>query len=321
MLTCWIVLAIFSCAHDPFGLLSETIDWSSRESEHFIYNYQSDLPEDVLWHNSLTLFDGSIFNPAGKSEVEVIDTYLEHWENWYDFFEQITGSAPSQKINIYKYRDLKQHETYGNSQAKSFIDYQKMNGKGLAIHMYRYPTVGHELYHIFQSQIGMAPLFLFEGSAVALASFIWIPHEYDDLVTFVDVPSLAVANYPQPVIPYNQELVEEGDFWFPLHKIAAMKLGLYKDEHYHLRPGKLHRGLRPSQIKSWVNVFTKDQDITYSITGSFCHYLIDQYGIQKFFKLYKKTNASSLSGTQMDKVFQTVYKIFLNFFLNTQFRF
>jgi hypothetical protein len=305
------VFGIHSCAHDPFGLLAESLPWVTKSSEHFVFYY---LPQDsnsVIWQNPLTLFDGSLWDPQEHSQEENIQTYLQHMENWYALFLQITGVKPPQKIALYHYSNKNQYHSYANGMAMACIDYAKMNGDGSALHMYLYPTIGHELFHVFQAQMGLNRLVFLEGAAVALASFMWIPLE-DGRVRIVDAPSAKVADVKNPEVAYNQEVVEEGNFWFPLHMIAAMKLGLYQHEKYHVKSSKIHPGLRPSQVQSWANVFSRDQDIVYTIGGSFVHYLIEHYGMDLFVRFYQSTISTGLAGPVLEDEFKKVYKLSLS---------
>jgi len=111
-----------------------------------------------------------------------------------------------------------------------------------------------------------------------------------------------------PDIPYGEGTTAGGVHFFPLHRVAAMKLGMV-DPDYELVPGEIWTDLRPSQVESWANVMTRDTTIPYVVCASFVHFLADTHGWEPFMELYARVSSTALAGEDVYGVVLDVYGV------------
>ncbi len=295
------------CVADPFGLAGGTIEWQVRESEHFVYHYQADDPAAYPWHNPMELPDGSLFLPEEHTADESVAVYLEAYETWYSGLADLFGSGLDERVAVYVYSSGTQKLWLGQSASGGAIDVQRIDGGGPAVHSST-GVHSHELVHVFQSQHVDAPVVWMEGQAVALGDG-WVELIGEGpYFSRSQRPNLPLAGVEGHGIPYIEGETTAGLVFFPVHRIAAMVLGM-PDPEYELLPEHVHPDMRPSSMTSAGSTLTVEFALPYALGGSLVHYLVLTHGWERYIEVLGRLGTTTMAGEDTGSVFRDVYGV------------
>ncbi|MCB9764246.1 MAG: hypothetical protein H6739_31025 [Alphaproteobacteria bacterium] len=293
------------CVADPFDLSEDTIPWLVARSEHFVYHADVRDPDAYLLNNPMELPDGAVFDPAGRDVSETIGVYLDAYEVWYAGLAALFEVEPDAPIDVYVYSSQAQRLRVGQLSAGGAIDTQRASGGGLAIHTAT-GVHAHELVHVFQSLNADAPMVWMEGMAVALG---------DGFVEVVDDgpyfnrsqrPNLPLPGVEGHGLPYVEVWTAQGLVFTPVHRTAALTLGLPDPAFEALEP---YPDLRPSMLSAPGSTATRDLGLQYVMGGSLVHYLVLTYGWDPFLEALGRLSSTALAGELQSAVFRDVYGV------------
>jgi hypothetical protein len=159
------------------------------------------------------------------------------------------------------------------------------------------------LVHIFQTTIGNAPALLMEGLAVAGAGSHWenIGTQESPSWAYIDLPTLVIPNF-------DESMLQTPRWWnYHLHLLAGAVTNIKPNATI---LGSLSRQvdqtMRPHDLIYWGNNLFSSWYV-YAIGGSFIHFLVNEYGWEKFIALYGSVTSSTLIGPDFLATFQHIY--------------
>ncbi|MBT3219084.1 MAG: hypothetical protein HN348_08335 [Proteobacteria bacterium] len=237
---------------DPWQIRLAEEDWQTKENSKLRLHYSA---TDRL-----------------LSDDDLAEAYFDNCLGWHNYLDPLFG-APDKQVQVYIFRDADHWNAvlYSGSAMSGAISTHNRYTSDPAIFLTAYPTVGHEMVHLFtQDDSHPAPGMLFEGLAVIFSG------QPDDEYPDFDVPADTNGGYQD----------------IPPHECSAPFAA---------------QGLHPIDFLSvWDGMMHGSQQF-YCISASFVKYLVDEEGLDPFLHVLRKAGRASLLGPSVEAVLEDEY--------------